>query len=87
LWVRFLVTYDAKSDQIFGSVIAQSAPRLNVMDLKFINAPARLASPAVALQDFLGELPISFGVNPQARPFCADPFQNMTRTSSRSFFR
>ena len=32
--MSFLVTRDAKSDQILGRVITQSTPRLNVMDLK-----------------------------------------------------
>jgi len=39
----------AESDQIFGSVIAESAPRLDVVDLKILHAPARLATPAISL--------------------------------------
>jgi len=53
-----------EGDQVFGRVIAQSAPRLNVMDLKILHAPARLATPAVSLQDFLAELAISFRIKP-----------------------
>jgi len=45
----FLMALCAESNQILGSVIAQSAPRLNVMDLKTLNAPARLATPAISL--------------------------------------
>ena len=64
----FLVARRAEGDQIFGNVIAQSAPRLNVMDLKIFHAPARLATPAVSLQDFTAELAISFRIKPQAWP-------------------
>ena len=82
----FLMARRAEGDQILGSVIAQSAPRLNVMDLKIFHAPARLATPAVSLQDFTAELAISFRVKPQAGPLCTDPRQSVTCTSSRSCF-
>ena len=84
--VSVLVALDAKSYQILGRVIAQSAPRLNVMDLKILHAPARLATPAVSLQDFAAELAISFRIKPQAWPFGSDPRQSVTCTSSRSCF-
>jgi hypothetical protein len=45
----FLVARCAEGDQIFGNVIAQSASRLNVMDLKTLHPPAPLTTPAVAL--------------------------------------
>ena len=64
----FLMARRAEGDQILGSVIAQSAPRLNVMDLKIFHPPARLATPAVSLQDFAAELAISFRIKPQAWP-------------------
>ncbi len=82
----FLMARCAESDQILGSVIAQSAPRLNVMDLKIFHAPARLATPAISLQDFAAELAISFRIKPQAWPFGSDPSQSVTCTSSRSCF-
>jgi len=47
--MSLLMARCAEGDQILGSVIAQSAPRLNVMDLKTLDAPARLATPAVSL--------------------------------------
>jgi hypothetical protein len=55
-----LVTCCAESDQVFLRVIAQSAPPLNVMDLKFFHPPARLATPAVPLQNFTAKFAISF---------------------------
>jgi len=67
--VSFLVTDDAKSYQILGCVIAEAAPRLNVMDLKACDLPARLATPAVPLEDFMTELAISLGLELQAWPF------------------
>jgi hypothetical protein len=82
----FLMAGRAEGNQILGSVIAQSAPPLNVMDLKILPAPAPLASPAISLQDFTAELTIGFWIKPQARPHGADPFQNVTCTSSRSCF-
>ena len=54
----------AESDQILGCVIAQSAPPLNVMDLKILHPPARLTTPSVARQHFTAELAIGFGVKP-----------------------
>ncbi len=47
--VRALVALDAKSDEILSRIIAQSAALLNVMNLKTLDAPARLATPAVSL--------------------------------------
>jgi hypothetical protein len=65
-----LIACCTESDQILGSVIAQSAPPLNVMDLKAFHSPARLASPAISLQDFTAELAKSFRIKPQAGPLC-----------------
>jgi hypothetical protein len=45
----FLMARSAEGDQILGSVIAESAPRPNVMDLEILHSPARLATPAIAL--------------------------------------
>ena len=38
------------------------------MDLKIFHSPARLATPAISLQDFTAELAISFRIKPQAGP-------------------
>jgi len=58
----FLMARRAEGDQIFGRVIAQSASRLNVMDLEAFHPPARLATPAISLQNFTAELAISLRV-------------------------
>ena len=47
--VSALVAFDAKSNEILGRIIAQAAPGLDVMNLKTLDAPARLATPAVSL--------------------------------------
>jgi hypothetical protein len=47
--VTVLVALGAKSYEILSRIITQSAPPLDVMDLKILDAPARLASPAVTL--------------------------------------
>jgi hypothetical protein len=52
----------AEGHQILGSVIAQSATRTNVMDLKILQSPARLTTPPISLQDFTAELAISFRI-------------------------
>ena len=84
--VGVLVALDAKSYEILSRIIAQSTPRLNVMDLKIFHPPAPLATPPISLQDFAAEQAISFRGKPQTWPLCSDPFQNVTCTSSRSCF-
>jgi hypothetical protein len=41
-----------------------------MMDLKIFHSSARLASPAISLQNFPAELAISFRIKPQARLLC-----------------
>ena len=60
---------ETKSYEILGRVIAEAAPWLDMMDLKPLDAAARLASPAVALEDLAAELTVGFGLEPQAWPF------------------
>jgi hypothetical protein len=85
--MKRLMTARTESDQIFLLIVALSAPPLNVMDLKIFHAPARLATPAISLQDFPAELAISCRIKPQAGPIGTDSFQKVTCTSSRSCFR
>jgi hypothetical protein len=68
--MNFLMARNAEGDQIHGSVIAQPAPRPNVMDLKTFHSPARLATPAISPQNFTAKLAISFRIKPQAGPLC-----------------
>ena len=82
----FLMTRCAEGDQILGSVIAQSASRLNVMDLKTLDAPAPLATPAITLQDFAAKLAISLKVKLQAWSSGTDPSQSVTWTFSSNCF-
>jgi hypothetical protein len=83
----FLMARRTEGDQILGSVIAQSAPRLNMMDLKILDSPTPLATPSIPPQDFPAELAISFRIKPQPWALGTGPFQNVTWTSSRSCFR
>ena len=48
LAMEFLMTPETKRYQILCRVIAQTAPWLNVMDLKIFRTPAELAMPSVA---------------------------------------
>jgi hypothetical protein len=41
-----LMARRAEDNQILCSVISQSAPRLNVMDLKILHSPAPLTTPS-----------------------------------------
>jgi hypothetical protein len=47
--VGVLVALDAKSYEILSRIIPQVAPGLDVMNLKTLDTPARLATPAVSL--------------------------------------
>jgi hypothetical protein len=47
--VNVLVARDAKSYEILNRIIAQSAAWLNLMNLKSLDGPARLATPAISL--------------------------------------
>jgi CelD/BcsL family acetyltransferase involved in cellulose biosynthesis len=61
------VAISAERDQIFVGVVTQSAPRVDVVDLKTIGAATGLASPAVALQHFGAEFAIRIRVQPKPR--------------------
>jgi hypothetical protein len=68
--MSFSMARRAEGDQILSSVIAQSAPRPNVVDLKSLCASAPLATPAVPLHYFMAKLAISFRIKPQAGSLC-----------------
>jgi hypothetical protein len=76
--VSLLVAADTKSYEIRSRIIAQLAPRLNVMDLKAFDTPARLTTPVVPLQNFTAELAISLRLEPQARLFGSNSSQGTT---------
>ena len=54
----FLMTPETKSHQILCRFIGQTAPWLNVVDLKIICASAELAMPSVTREDVTAELTI-----------------------------
>ena len=62
-----IVAISAERDQIFAFVITQPASEANVMDLKTIGTPARLASPAVTIQHFDAEFAIRIWLQPKFR--------------------
>ena len=62
--VSVLVALDAKGYEVLGRIVTQSTSRLNVMNLKSLCSPARLATPAIPLQDFTAKLTISLRVKP-----------------------
>ena len=68
-----LMARSAESDRILSRIIAQAAPRLNVMDLKTLDASTRLATPAVSVQDFQAALAISLRIKDQPWLFGTHP--------------
>jgi hypothetical protein len=58
------VAISAERDQIFVSVVTQTASRANVVHLESIGSPARLASPSITLQHFGAEFAIGIWVEP-----------------------
>jgi hypothetical protein len=62
--VGVLVALDTENHEILSRIVAQSAPRLNVMDLKIFHPAARLTTPAISLKNFLAEQAISFRLKP-----------------------
>jgi hypothetical protein len=75
------VALDAESYEILGRVIAQSAPWLNVMDLKVFHASARLAPPAISREDLATKFSIGFRIELQSRPFRPYSRQRVSCTS------
>jgi hypothetical protein len=61
------VAIGAERDQVFVSVVTQSTSRANVVHLKTIGTPARLASPTITLQHFGVELAIRIWIQPKSR--------------------
>jgi hypothetical protein len=72
------VTGGTKNNQIVSSVIAELAPRPNVMNLEILHPPAYLAAPAVPLQNFLTELLIVLKFQFQAWPSSSNYSQGAT---------
>jgi small basic protein len=54
----------AKSNQIFGSIIAKRAARTNMVYLKAFRGSAVLTSPAISLQHMGTKLPVGIQVEP-----------------------
>jgi hypothetical protein len=73
--VSILMATDTERYEILGRIIAEAASGLNVMDLKTLDRPARLAPPAVSLQDTTAELAICLGVELQTWPFRSNSSQ------------
>jgi len=73
--VSVLMAPDTKNYEILSRIIAQAASGPNVMDLKALDAPTRLATPAVPLQDSTAELSISLRLEFQTWPFGSNSSQ------------
>ncbi|MFZ3329590.1 MAG: hypothetical protein WA197_03085 [Candidatus Acidiferrales bacterium] len=58
-----------QGDEILFHISPKMASRLNVMDLEILGSSASLASPAIALQNLLAQLPIGIPVQSKSRLF------------------
>lgn len=58
------VTAGAKGDQIFLLIVSQMAPRLDVMNLKFFEAPASLTAPTIPYEHLAHESLIGLWLQP-----------------------
>ena len=67
--VSILMTPDAKSYEILSRIIAQAASGLKVMDLEAFDAAAKLATPAIPLENFMAELAVGLSLKLQPWPF------------------
>jgi hypothetical protein len=65
--VDVTVAISTKGDQVFIYIVAQTASRANMVDLKTIGTAAVLASPAVTLQHFGAEFAIRIRVQLKPR--------------------
>ena len=61
------VAISTERDQVFVSVVTQSASRANVVDLEVIGSTAVLASPAITFQHFDAKFAIRICVEPKSR--------------------
>ena len=62
------MTAGAEGDEVLLGIVAQSAPGVDVVDLKFGHPAAVLAAPAISLQHLLAELAIRVRVEAQPGP-------------------
>jgi hypothetical protein len=69
LRMEFLMTPGAEGDEVLFGIVAESAPRADVMDLEVGRAAAGLAAPGVPLQHLLAQLTI--GLRVEAKPGAA----------------
>jgi hypothetical protein len=64
--VQGQVAVAAQRDQVLLRTIPGWTPKLLVMNLEVLQAPAGLTSPSIALQDFSTKLLVQFGIQAQA---------------------
>ena len=67
LEVQIPMTAGTKCYQIFESVVSQSTPRLDVMNLEILRRSTVLASPAVPLQDLFAKFVVGLSFQSKAR--------------------
>ncbi len=60
------MTAGAEGDEVGLGIVAQSPPRVDVVDLEVGRAAAGLAAPAIALQHLLAQL--TMGLRVEAKP-------------------
>ena len=71
--VSVLVAACTKSYEILSRIIAQSAPRLNVMDLKVFHSPARIGNASHLAPGLRGTAGDKLQGQASGRDLCTDP--------------
>ena len=84
--MHLFVALSAQGNQILFLITTRVASKFEVVYLQILHAAAKLATPAVALQDFTTELTVRFRVQLQAWPFGSNSSQGATRTHSMNSF-
>ncbi len=74
-----LVTTRAEGYEVWLGVVAEPAPRADVVDLEVGTTPAGLAAPAIALQHLLAKSTVGLGVE-------AEPGPARAQASHEAFF-
>jgi len=69
--VGVTVAICAKSDQIFGGIVAKGTARTNMVYLKAFRGSATLASPTIPLKDIVTKLVI--GISVESKPRLSPP--------------
>jgi small basic protein len=82
--VRLAVAIGAKSDQVFGSIVAKRTTRTNMVHLKAFRGSAILAAPAISLQHIGTKLAVGIRIESKPRFSLPNRFHAVFPTCRRN---